>query len=614
MSCPRNKKFSHWFPSSSGRLTYFIEMEKPLSDDSLDDSSDESSEEESPPKFKKKKPLSSTTDVMKGGHLDVVSFLSNNGKTTHLVRSNGETAKIDVVRGKYVLICCLKLPVHLASYDYSVCRSLIDAYSELRRDLFEIVLVADMAPRFHLRKDVFDFFFSAFKCLAVPFSEFDTRHFICSSIGFDFSLGAILVGPEGNILQHHDACDYFYSYGSEWYSFTDAYLNRLKTQDDILGIRLDPLYRKRNRVSPQAESIIDSSHDQLPQPPSLYADILLCEPSLVLKRVDPAAGPPMTVSQLCNKHIGLYLCYDGDFMERLNEVHKKCLAMKQELEIVLVSLPMSDDPITFNRNLLEALKLFNITSWFLFPFEGNRMVCRRLWRVFGQHMEYDKLVILPPCNSSQPGEIEARGIIYNFGMNTYPFTASKLIEQRYNALKSLNPVSWFIDSRQKKRTCLVSNYIDAYVCTSKLDGKKLLLYLDSFQFDVDDGEFCCLLMEHYHEIKASGCEVVFVPLDKEYVPIREQHPDIAEMPWPIMPVQTAVKASVVAQLILRGDDDKDGLSSRLIAVGEDGKILSKRANVKLMEEGVTESLFADTLYQEVVHDLTCLKPHAYRES
>ncbi|XP_074306781.1 putative nucleoredoxin 1-2 isoform X4 [Silene latifolia] len=403
MSCPRNKKFSHWFPSSSGRLTYFIEMEKPLSDDSLDDSSDESSEEESPPKFKKKKPLSSTTDVMKGGHLDVVSFLSNN-------------------------------------------------------------------------------------------------------------------------------------------------------------------------------------------------------------------GPPMTVSQLCNKHIGLYLCYDGDFMERLNEVHKKCLAMKQELEIVLVSLPMSDDPITFNRNLLEALKLFNITSWFLFPFEGNRMVCRRLWRVFGQHMEYDKLVILPPCNSSQPGEIEARGIIYNFGMNTYPFTASKLIEQRYNALKSLNPVSWFIDSRQKKRTCLVSNYIDAYVCTSKLDGKKLLLYLDSFQFDVDDGEFCCLLMEHYHEIKASGCEVVFVPLDKEYVPIREQHPDIAEMPWPIMPVQTAVKASVVAQLILRGDDDKDGLSSRLIAVGEDGKILSKRANVKLMEEGVTESLFADTLYQEVVHDLTCLKPHAYRES
>ncbi|XP_074306780.1 putative nucleoredoxin 1-2 isoform X3 [Silene latifolia] len=468
MSCPRNKKFSHWFPSSSGRLTYFIEMEKPLSDDSLDDSSDESSEEESPPKFKKKKPLSSTTDVMKGGHLDVVSFLSNNGKTTHL--------------------------------------------------------------------------------------------------------------------------------------------------DDILGIRLDPLYRKRNRVSPQAESIIDSSHDQLPQPPSLYADILLCEPSLVLKRVDPAAGPPMTVSQLCNKHIGLYLCYDGDFMERLNEVHKKCLAMKQELEIVLVSLPMSDDPITFNRNLLEALKLFNITSWFLFPFEGNRMVCRRLWRVFGQHMEYDKLVILPPCNSSQPGEIEARGIIYNFGMNTYPFTASKLIEQRYNALKSLNPVSWFIDSRQKKRTCLVSNYIDAYVCTSKLDGKKLLLYLDSFQFDVDDGEFCCLLMEHYHEIKASGCEVVFVPLDKEYVPIREQHPDIAEMPWPIMPVQTAVKASVVAQLILRGDDDKDGLSSRLIAVGEDGKILSKRANVKLMEEGVTESLFADTLYQEVVHDLTCLKPHAYRES
>ncbi|XP_074306777.1 putative nucleoredoxin 1-2 [Silene latifolia] len=612
-------KFCPWFPYPTGILSHVILKKKQEMNIIIKQSIYQNPEESS--KYKKQKYLSTEisardkseiVEIMKGGHLDVVSFLSNNGKTTHLVRSNGETVGLDVVRNKHVLICCLKLPVNYCSFGSWFCRSLIDAYTELRRDLFEIVLVADMESDFHLREGVFDAFFSAFECLAVPFSDFDTRHFICSSIGFKSTIGTILVGPEGDILQHHDAYKHFYSYGSGWYPFTDSCVESLETSDVILRIRVDPLYGKRERVSPRAESIIDSSHDQLLQPPSLYADILLCDPSLVLKRVDPAAGPPMTVSQLCNKHIGLYLCCDGDFMDILNEVHKQCLAMKQELEIVLVCLPIFEDPIAYRRDLLEALKLFNITSWFLFPYEDNRKVCRRLWRLFVQYLQHDKLVILPPCNISQPGEIEARGIIDQFGMNTYPFTATKIIEQRYNALRSLNPGSWFIDCRQKKRTCLVRNDSESYVRKSKVDGKKLLLYLDWLQFHIDKGEFCWLLMAHYPEIKASGCEVVFVPLNSKYIPVHEQHPGIDAMPWPIMPVEDAVKACVVAQLILPGDDDRDGITSRLVAVGEDGKILSKRANAKLMEEGVTESLFADTLYQEVVDDLTLLNPHVYR--
>ncbi|XP_074296711.1 putative nucleoredoxin 1 [Silene latifolia] len=629
---PRTRKmFCQWFPSPSGTLLHTINKKKRQIKDQ--ESSNGSSNDETP-KLKKQKSSSSSTEldnvyssnfnvchypsidkpelletesveIQKGGHLDIVSFLSNNGKTTHLIRAIGETVKIDVLRGKYVLICCFKLPVYLDSYGYSVCRSLIDAYTDLRRDLFEIVLVADKEPGLNLREDVFGAFFSAFQCLAVPFSDFDTRHFICSSIGLNFSIGTILVSPEGDIIQHHDAYKNFNSYGSAWFPFTDDYVERLETQDDILRIRCDPFYRERNRVA------IKDSYDEQPQPPSLYADILLCDWSLVLHRVDPAAGPSMTVSQLWNKHIGLYLCCDGDFMDKLNEVHKQCLAMNQELEIVLVCLPLYDDPIAYHRNLLEALKLFNITSWFVFPFEENRKACRRLSRVFIQYPKHDKLVILPAYNSGEPGEIEARALITQFGMNTYPFTATKVVEQRYNALKSLNPFSWFIDSRQKKRTCLVRNDSESYVRKSKLDGKKLLLYLDSFQFDVDNGEFCRLLIKHYLEIKASGCEVVFVPLNQKYIPIREQHADIAEMPWPIMPVQDAVKASVVAQLILPGDNDRDGLTSRLIAVGENGKIVSKRAHIKLMEEGVTESLFVDTLYQEVVQDLTDLNPRDY---
>ncbi|XP_074296703.1 putative nucleoredoxin 1-2 [Silene latifolia] len=629
-------KFSKWFPSPCGILLEAIDDKKEQlrfkhessdeefsaeesSDEefSADESSDEefsadeeSSSDESLPLIENLTEIDESDDgKLKGTNLDVVPFLSNNGKTTHLVRNNDQTVKIEVVRGKYLLICCVNLPVKCYSNDYDICRSLIDSYPKLHGNLFEIVLVANMKPSFNLRKDVFDAFFSAFQCLAVPFSEFDTRNSISSFIGLNPGrdiIETVLVDPTGCILQHRKASDYFLTFGSEWYPFTDDFVELLETQDDILRMRLDPFYQKRESVSPKAEAIVDS-YNQQPPPLSLHADILLCDCCLVLHRVDPDAGPSMTVSQLSEKYIGLYLCYDGEYIHTLNKVHKECVALNQELEVLIIGLPLDDDPISYHKNLLELLKLNEITSWFLFPLEENRMVYRRLSRVFGSEEE-DRLIILPPYNSGQPGEIEARALIAQFGRNTYPFTATKVVEQRYNALKSLNPILWFRDSRKKKRTCLIRNDSNSYVRKSTLVDKKLLLYLDSLRLP-DDGEFCYLLMKNYDEIKASGCEVVFVPLDEEDVYLHEQNDAIPEMPWPIMPVQAAVDASVIKQLLPRGHDDRS--NRLLIAFDEDGKILSKQASCKLKEEGVTESLFADTLYQELVDDLIHLQPHEY---
>ncbi|KAK9681494.1 hypothetical protein RND81_10G006800 [Saponaria officinalis] len=138
-----------------------------------------------------------TTKIKKGGFK---RFLSNNGWTNHLVRFKkgccGEVEDVDFdsLCGKYLLICCFSVPMFSDKMVADDCRAIIETYHHLSRQChpFEMVVVVKMrSDAAYDQKTAFDHFYSAFSCLAIPFSDVDTRDYICSC----FMDLAILVDP-----------------------------------------------------------------------------------------------------------------------------------------------------------------------------------------------------------------------------------------------------------------------------------------------------------------------------------------------------------------------------------------------------------------------------------
>ncbi|XP_074289321.1 putative nucleoredoxin 1 [Silene latifolia] len=526
---------------------------------------------------------SSFESQLKRRKLDVASLLSNNGKTTYLVRSNGQFVALDSIRGKHIVICCVSLPV---TSDDQHWRAIMATYSELPHTNFEMVVV----PSGNNKAD-FVRCLSHVPCLAVPFSDKSTRKSICSSIGFNphttcKSISTILLDPTGSILRCCWIPQLFYDYGSEWFYRNE---DDIHLEDIVLRLRLDPLYKYNDECLPEAIKRVALCDEPL----SLHKDILLCEPSDTLYRF--GGGQSSTVSELSNKYVGLYLCINMRFLEKLNEIHQQCLANKLELEIVLVCLPLFEDTKLYHKELINALKGCKIKSWFIFPYEHK--ICRRLWRVFSQEWDIDRMIILPP--NGKPGELEGRTVVEELGINAYPFIRSTILEKRFTALKSLNPATWF-KGTHKRRTCLVRNGTTSNVPQSAINGKKLLLYLDWLLLS-DGTELLHLLMKHYSEIQSMGCEVVFIPLNITDRNQLQPHVELGTMPWPIMPVSAAIKASVVNQLIFRSRN------YQLIAFEENGEIVSTQAMERLKKRGVTDYLFHDELRKEVTAELTLLE-------
>ncbi|XP_074278728.1 putative nucleoredoxin 1-1 [Silene latifolia] len=551
-----------------------------------------------------------TTKITKGKKIKgrFRRFLSNHGKTTHLVRFKqgygeiDEHVGFDFLRGKYLLICCFTVPI--LSYDDSAekCRAIIEAYNELsqKNPPFEMIVVAKMRTDVvYNQKAAFDHFYSAFSCLAIPFSDFETRGYICSSIsgsnlGLDDGNSAILVDPNGIVLHKDEALEYFFYHGSDWAPFLGSTLHDIYTQDEVLRSRLDPMHPfNKDRVN----------DDQLKTPLSLYGDILCCDPSLVLRRFHAETDVACSVLDLSRKYVGLYLCINRSIMEEIKKAHDNCLAKNQELEIVLVCMSFSEETNLYYTELCNAMRFLNIKSWFLFDY--NSKSCRRLWRIFGQGYWYpeEKLIIIPPnCES---GELHGIEIIKKFGINEYPFTRTSILKRRLEYLRSLPPVF----SSLVFKNGLTQNGLGFN--EEQLQGKNVLLYLD---FGSGADKLYRLLIQNYENIKAMGSEVVFVPLrgvekhvvehcwnrqmvERVVIEYRTGF-NFEEMPWPYMPPWIAAKSkSDFKKTLFFPEDDRIG--SYLFAVGKDGKIVSRNVEDRLNTDGVTESLFDDVLESDL---------------
>ncbi|KAK9671614.1 hypothetical protein RND81_12G042200 [Saponaria officinalis] len=473
----------------------------------------------------------------------------------------------------------------------------MEVYNCLSRDKFEMVMVASSDST----KAAFDEFFSELPCLAIPFSDLDSRHYICSFIGFNLNimypkLSAVLVDPHEMIMHYLVLMSSFLTYGAEWFPFNDTHTEAVSIQDKILRCRLDPFYKKSIRARGDRVSEAIMQNPLFEEPLSLYNDILLCDPSLALPRIGTVDGADesLTVLELSKKHVALYLHLTRDFLGDIIDLHQECIEKKLELEIILVCIPLFGPDNSFQK-LIQDLRRENITSWFVFP--KHNKIWRRLWRVFSLREMEDKMIILPPNGKS--GELAGRAVVERCGVEEYPFTRTAILERRFTALRSLTPASLF-KGNSKNRTCLVRKGKKRCVRQSSLQGKKLLVYLDWLQLSYDGGKFCDLMMKLYPKIKAKGWEVVFVPLDHKHT---KRHVKFAKMLWPMMPIREDGEASVSDQLIFEGDAC---YGNQVIAFREDGRIVSREAKKGLMKHELTDSLFCDNLYDELAYMLLCL--------
>lgn len=126
----------------------------------------------------------------------------------YLDRNCGERVKVEekTFSGKYILVCCFRVPIFREDFDSLYLQALITTCSDLysMRDAFEMVVVAKMNNLAN-HEEVFNHFLSGFpsSCLAVPFKDSKRRDFICKYL--DLGRGCfqfILVDVRRSVLLH----------------------------------------------------------------------------------------------------------------------------------------------------------------------------------------------------------------------------------------------------------------------------------------------------------------------------------------------------------------------------------------------------------------------------
>lgn len=304
-----------------------------------------------PPGIQKKK---NRTKIVKGMRLgkDIKSLLSNGGKRDCLVSNNGvKVPLLDKISGKYLLIHCIAIPIMADDVkDAELCRNLISAYSQLKAAAynFEMVIVARISSVTMVFNDdeeaAFNRFFNAFSCLAVPFSDSESRDFICYSLGLttaDSHSCSLLLDPHQLVLQTDADC--FNHFGAAAFPFTTHHLDALYRQDQEIILRLDFIERE-----------IKSSKEAITTPWVPVSLVELLGSCHLLRRIgcinknNNEEEDIISVSELSKKKcVGLYLCYNGNFIPMLDTVYKDCVANNLEFEVVLVYIPFHSDTTSF---------------------------------------------------------------------------------------------------------------------------------------------------------------------------------------------------------------------------------------------------------------------------
>ncbi|VFR02067.1 unnamed protein product [Cuscuta campestris] len=333
------------------------------------------------------------------------------------------------LKGKYVMICCVFVPSIWCSEDACMVYYTSLASHELaRRDDFVMVVVPMMRDGFAHSHSAYQHFLSGFSCLAVPFEDSHRREFICSSLGFDGKLKALLLDPSHRVL-HLGPPRMFAFYGG---SGPDCLPFTPKGQKIVLTLEDDPENRSLDEVLGLSDTDV------------LYNIEYLAGGGRLKEEKDGC----IAISKLKQRVVGLYMCSDGRSIEMIQEVYEECRRREYELEIVVVCYPFPEQvpPALHEEAIIEALASHDLLRWWFFPF--NNTVCHRLETMCDIYGLDECFLIADPSveRCVDPHGID---IIRDFGIDSYPFTRRSLVEKEYQRELEMHPSGFDIDQRQQ---------------------------------------------------------------------------------------------------------------------------------------------------------------------
>ncbi|VFQ73635.1 unnamed protein product [Cuscuta campestris] len=440
------------------------------------------------------------------------------------------------LKGKYVMICCAYVPSIWCSTDGPMVYHTALASHELaRRDDFVLVVVPMMREGFTHSRSAYLHFLSGFSCHAVPFNDSRRREYICSALRFDGKLKVVILDPSQKIL-YHGPPDMFFEFGGaehDCFPFTPERMENCLYRDSILK---------------------DLSLNE----------ILGLSDTDVLWNV--LKDGCLTISELKQKFVGLYVCSEGTSLRSLHEVHDECRRQKYELEIVVVCCPCHRQvpPKLHEELIIEALASLKLLGWWFFPFENT--VCRRLGRMCKGERYEEGLFIVDPIEK----HVDPYGlpIILDFGVEDYPFTRRKLIEKELQRKMGLRLNSLLLPWGTV--TASLDSHDVFRFPTGMLQNKIVVLYLYIEPWKLLADKLAAWHKKNIKRKHSNVVEVVAVSIDGSGA--SEKH--LMDKGWFVCRADPSKSCKLCDEYF----HPLCGVHETLVAFGEDGRIQSMDPN------------------------------------
>uniref|UniRef100_J3LPM5 protein-disulfide reductase n=1 Tax=Oryza brachyantha TaxID=4533 RepID=J3LPM5_ORYBR len=424
---------------------------------------------------------------------------------------------------------------------------LIEAYNELvsQGKSFEVVFVSS-----DRELEAFNNYFAKMPWLAVPFSDSEGLAGLKKRFKVRGIPHLVILDAKSGEVYTKDGVELVDDYGIEAYPFTTEKINELKEQE-------------------KAAKDNQTIHSVLGTPTRDY---------LISNK-----GDKVPISDLEGKYVGLCFVVNGygpvvQFTSLLTKIYEKLKEVGEKFEVVAVSL--DGDEESFSES-------FAAMPWLAIP-HGDK-VCEKLARYF-ELRGLPTLVLIGPDGKTLNNDVAE--IIDEHGTDAwegFPFSAEKLEILAEKAKAKAES--------QTLESLLVTGDLDfvlgkdeAKVPVSELVGKTVLLYF-SAKWCPPCRAFLPKLVDEYNKIKEkhNDFEIIFISSDRDQSSYEEF---FSGMPWLALPLGDERKQQLGKIFKIRGIPS-------LVAIGPDGKTLTKDAKTPLMAHGADAFPFTEEKLQEL---------------